>query len=273
MENVNNRNIKLVKALELISDYELMKPIDEIDGDLIDATVDWSLRLQNKDITLSTEEIEKMVSMIPFEDDTEELKTNGEVLESRKVLKKNKVLFIAAVITILVTLLTIISVAFEWNIFEELKNRFGTVADTPVNEEIVVDGVTVVRNDEYRKYSTIEEALKSENIDVLYPSYLPEGLALRKISFYNEFEKERIMFLFEDNTISAEICFNKKVDFELMNSSTKVEKINAIQCYFCIKKDIGWVQVYFENDGNLYGFSGYNEQKLVEIIENLKELE
>ena len=62
MENVNDKNRKLIKALELIGDYELMKPIDKIDGDLIEATVDWSLRLQNKDITLSTEEIEKMFS-------------------------------------------------------------------------------------------------------------------------------------------------------------------------------------------------------------------
>ncbi|MBO5858070.1 MAG: hypothetical protein J6Q87_07445, partial [Clostridia bacterium] len=159
MENVNDKNRKLIKALELISDYELMKPIDKIDGELIDATVDWSLRLQNKDITLSTEEIEKMVSMIPFEDDTEELKTNGEVLESRKVLKKNKVLFIAAVITILVTLLAIVSVAFEWSIFDELKNRFGSVADTPVNEEIVVDGQSVIRFGDNVNYETVENML------------------------------------------------------------------------------------------------------------------
>jgi len=161
MENVNDKNRKLVKALELIGDYELTKPIDEIDGDLIDATVNWSLCLQNKDITLSTEEIEKMVSMIPFKD-TAELDSNGEVLNSGKVLKKNKVLFIAAVVAILVTLLAVISVAFEWNIFEELKNRFGTVADTPVNEEVVVDGVTVMRNGKYREYTSVEKALQNE---------------------------------------------------------------------------------------------------------------
>lgn len=77
MENVNDKNRKLIKALELIGDYELMKPIDKIDGDVIDATVNWSLRLQNKDITLSTEEIEKMVSMIPFDEKRNYMKLTG----------------------------------------------------------------------------------------------------------------------------------------------------------------------------------------------------
>lgn len=272
MGNVNDGNKKLIKALELIGDYELTKPIDEIDGDLIDATVDWSLRLQNKDITLSTEEIEKMVSMIPF-DDTEELETNGEVLKSRKVLKKNKVLFIAAVIAILVTLLTIVSVAFEWNIFEELKNRFGTVADTPVNEEIVVDGVTVMRNDKYRRYATVEEALKKEDLKVLYPAYLPKNIVLEKITFYNEKEKSKIVFHYNESCLSAEIVFDDCIDDDLIEISSDFIKINSINCYIVNIQEIQCLQAYFIYEDNLYKVSYNDEQELVKILENLKELE
>ncbi len=273
MENVNDKNRKLIKALELIGDYELMKPIDKIDGDLIDATVNWSLRLQNKDISLSTEEIEKMVSMIPFEDDTEELKTNGEVLESRKVLKKNKVLFIAAVITILVTLLAIVSVAFEWSIFDELKNRFGTVADTPVNEEIVVDGVTVVRNDEYRKYSSIEEALKSENIDVLYPSYLPEGVRFKRMTFYQFKNQDKVSFITTADTLTIEIVFNENMPLETKNVVDYIQHINGLECYIIDMSDIQFTQMHFEYENNWYTLSGKDKQELVKIIENFKELE
>ena len=270
---MNDKNRKLIKALELIGDYELMKPIDKIDGDVIDATVNWSLRLQNKDITLSTEEIEKMVSMIPFDEKEELHETNGEVPNQIKVLKKNKILFIAAIIAILVTLLTIVSVAFEWNIFEELKNRFGTVADTPTYQEQIINGITVYSSGKNRNYDTIEEALKSENVNILYPSKLPDGVKLRKISFYDELENKKVMFSFEGDSVFLEIYLNKSLGVELINTSTKTEEINDMMCYFCIKDDIEWVQVYFENNGVLYEFSGTNERELTELIENLKGLE
>lgn len=268
MENVNDKNRKLIKALELIGNYELMKPIDKIDGDLIDATVDWSLRLQNKDITLSTEEIEKMVSMIPF-DDTEELETNGEVPNSRKVLKKNKVLFIAAVIAILVTLLTIVSVAFEWNIFEELKNRFGTVADTPVNEEMVVNGITVVKNDQLRSYQTISEALKDENIEVLYPM----DINVKKIVLYQNDEQNKLSFVFDRKNITFEILLDDVVSSDMINVSNETENIEGLLCYICELEDVKFTQFYFDYDGNLYMLSGDNKQELIKIVENLKELE
>lgn len=272
MESMSDKNRKLIKALELIGDYELMKPVGEIDGDLIDATVNWSLRLQNKDITLSTEEIEKMVSMIPF-DDTEELETNGEVHKSKKVLKKNKVLFIAAIIAILVTLLTIVSVAFEWNIFEELKNRFGTVADTPVNEEIVVDGITLLKNDEYKKYPTVEEALKSENIDVLYPSYLPDGIVIEKVSLYQQIGVNKLLFAFNNENLIIEIILDKDKNFDINEVFVKMQKIADKTCYICEMPDVNYVQIYFEYDGYWYMLKYIDKQELIKIIENFKGLD
>lgn len=273
MENVNDKNRKLIKALELIGDYELMKPIDEIDGDLIDATVDWSLRLQNKDITLSTEEIEKMVSMIPFDDDTEELETNGEAFESRKVLKKNKVLFIAAVITILVTLLTIISVAFEWNIFEELKNRFGSVADTPVNEEIVVDGETVIMLGEFEKYKTIEDVLYENGYNVLYPINLPVDVILERITIYQENAEKKLIFNYNDKITFFEVTFNKGITQDIINVSQQRIVINEKLCYFVNITDLECSQAYFEFNNDLYSISCKTQEDLIEVIKNLKELE
>lgn len=272
MESMSDKNRKLIKALELIGDYELMKPVDKIDGDLIDATVNWSLRLQNKDITLSTEEIEKMVSMIPF-DDTEELETNGEVHKSKKVLKKNKVLFIAAIIAILVTLLTIVSVAFEWNIFEELKNRFGTVADTPVNIEQDISGETVIMFGKNSDYKTIEDALKSKEVDVLYPGKLPNEIYLKRIVCYEENKIEKISFVTTDDTLTIEITLDSNIPLEICDSTVSIQNINDLECYIITMPDIKYTQIYFEYKHKWYVFSGDEKQELVEIIENLKELE
>ncbi len=273
MENVNDKNRKLIKALELIGDYELMKPIDKIDGDVIDATVNWSLRLQNKDISLSTEEIEKMVSMIPF-DETEELnETNGEAPNQIKVLKKNKVLFIAAIITILVTLLTIVSVAFEWNIFEELKNRFGTVADTPVNEEIVVDGETVIMLGDGEIYTKISDLLKLKNCEIMYPNYLPRDTKIKRIIFYEESYYEKLSLITTDEKLTIEITFDSNLPSEVKESSEYIETINGLTCYIIEMNDIRYAQIHFELGDNWYLLSGEEKQELIEIIKNLKELE
>jgi len=270
MESMSDKNRKLIKALELIGDYELMKPVDEIDGDLIDATVNWSLRLQNKDITLSTEEIEKMVSMIPF-DDTEELETNGEVHKSKKVLKKNKVLFIAAIIAILVTLLTIVSVAFEWNIFEELKNRFGTVADTPVNEEIVVDGQTIYMIGENKNYSSIESIFEKEKIKVLFPSELPDDSIIEEIVLYSFAGKEKISFVTNDNSLIFDVVFDQTISKEIKDVYDVLIIENLI-CYVCDMADLNCTQLYFEYDGNTYFISFVDKQELIRVVKNLKEL-
>jgi hypothetical protein len=142
MNNKTEENKKLILGLQLICDCESSKPLDEMNCDLIDACVSLLLDLQDKKVTLTQEQIKEKVSMIPFEE-ISEFKNNEETPKRRKVLKKNKVLFIAAIISILITLLAVVSVAFEWNIFEELKNRFGSVANTPDYQEQTINGITV----------------------------------------------------------------------------------------------------------------------------------
>ena len=272
MEDVNNKNRKLIKALELITDYELTKPLDKIDGDLIDSAVNWSLRLQNKDITLSTEEIEEMVSMIPFTD-TEEPETDKKVQKSVKVLKKKKVLFIAAIITILVTLLTVVSVAFEWNVFDELKNRFGTVADTPVDISQDISGETVIVFGDNVNYFSVEDVLKTEKSNILYPSKLPFNTTVSKVVLYKEGEYDKLAYVLNNDSITIEVFFNVDISEIIGDIRTETIYLNDIECYVCSFLDIEYTQIYFVYEENVYLISGNNRHELIEIVENLEELE
>lgn len=183
-------------------------------------------------------------------------------------------MFIAAIIAILVTLLTIVSVAFEWNIFEELKNRFGTVADTPINEEMVVNGVTVVMNGEYRDYTDIEQALKSENIDVLYPGNLLNSMNLERLIISNELGLQKLSFAFINKDLSFEILLDAGIEkYDVKNIAVEIVEINDLTCYLFTKTDVEWCQIYFEYEGNAYELSYPDRQELIKIIENLKELE
>lgn len=272
MNNKTEENKKLILGLQLICDCESSKPLDEMNCDLIDACVSLLLDLQDKKVTLTQEQIKEKVSMIPFEE-ISEFKNNEETPKRRKVLKKNKVLFIAAVISILITLLAVVSVAFEWNIFEELKNRFGSVANTPVNEEIVVDGDSIVVYGDNINYKSIEESLISKQYDVLYPNVLPGSMYVETVTYYQKNNESRLVFNSNSEFCFIEITLNKKLSEDIKDISEEIIEINGKKCYLIYVPEMNHIQLYFEYSGDLYKVSHNNKQEIITIVENLKELE
>ena len=183
-------------------------------------------------------------------------------------------MLIAAIISILVAIFTISSIAFDWNIFEELKNRFGTVADTPVNQEIDVDGVSVYMRGERKDYNSLEDVLKKEGLNLLFPTKLPTDTILKKIMLSNFESKEKLVFSFNDKKFTYTILFNNTLPEDVFSDdNVEILKINEIECYVIDMQDLGQVQVYFVQNNNLYKLTYNNKQDLIEVIENLKELE
>ncbi|MBO5857915.1 MAG: hypothetical protein J6Q87_06665, partial [Clostridia bacterium] len=144
---------------------------------------------------------------------------------------------------------------------------------TPVNEEIVVDGVTVVMNGEYRDYTDIESALRSENISILYPQSLPNEIHIKKLMYYNENNINKLSIITTKDTLTIEVVFDSNMPKEIYDTTVFSEKINSLECYIIDMPDIKYTQIYFECKDKWYVFSGDKKQELVEIIENLKELE
>ena len=167
-EKTDFNKIELIRKLEILRELEMKKPINEIDTDFIDEIVLFGLELKGLKATLTPEEVEEKVRKIPFVEKTTTLNTPPTSVKGRATkVKSHKILLIAAIISILVAIFTISSIAFDWNIFDELKNRFGTVADTPVDEAVDVNGISVYMRGEYKEYDSLENALDDMNLNVL----------------------------------------------------------------------------------------------------------
>ena len=270
MENNINSKEKLIAYLSLIRDQETEKPLDEADNDLIKACVELLLELQGKEVTLSTEDIEELVRKIPFAD-TEMIKTVNTKGKVRK-FKKKKILLIAAVIAILVAILSIVSIAFEWNIFDALKDKFGTVANAPAGVEQQENGITFERLGQERIYQSVEECFEKENIDVLIPKCSPDDLSINTIAVYEINEKEEIYISFDKENFSCVIKNNSNIPIEVVDNYNEIININNTTCYIFDMKDVGVVQVYFEYKNNCYKYTYNDKQVLLEIIENLEEI-
>ena len=264
---------EFIDKLEMLYELEMQKPINSIDTDFVDEIVLLSLELKGIKTTLTPEEVEEKVRKIPFVE-IATLNTTPESVKGRATkVKSHKILLIAAIISILVAIVTITSIAFDWNIFDELKNRFGTVAETPVDQEIDVNGISVYMRGESQKYKTVEEAINALNLDVLYPSELPDNISLEKIVLSDFESKEKLVFSFSDEKFTYAILFDDKLPEDVLaDKNVEIIKVNKLDCYVIYKTDMNMVQFYFAYNGALYKTTYNNKQDLIEVIDNLKEL-
>ena len=273
-EKTDFNKIELIRKLEILRELEMKKPINEIDTDFIDEIVLFGLELKGLKATLTPEEVEEKVRKIPFVEKTTTLNTPPTSVKGRATkVKSHKILLIAAIISILVAIFTISSIAFDWNIFDELKNRFGTVAEAPVNEAVDVNGVSVYMYGKDVKYNNFEEFLENENIEILYPLNLLEDISLTEISVYKENGKIKLDYIYDDSDFMFSVIIDKKITINAKAVANEILIIDDLECFVIEMQDIGVVQIYFEYNNNLYKLNYNNKQALIEIIENLKESE
>ena len=270
--NKNSDNREFIKKLELLRDLEAEKPVEEMDVSLVMACVELILELCGETVNFTPEEVEEKVRKIPFVEETTTLNTPPKSVKGRSTkVKSRKILLIAAIISILIAIFAVTSIAFDWNIFDELKNRFGTMLNIPVNQEMELNGITVISNGKSVVYNDIEESLKNESISVLYPTKLPDNTVFKRISFYTENEQEKVSFAFSDEELQYTIILNQSLPDDIKSVANEVERINSINCYIITKPDIGITQIHFEYNGNAYKLIYNDKQELIEIIYNLKE--
>ncbi len=273
MSDFNNNldNQEFIKKLELLRDLEAEKPVEEMDVSLVMACVELILELRGETVNFTPEEVEEKVRKIPFVEETSSLNTPPQSVKSRSTkVKSRKILLIAAIISILIAIFAVSSIAFDWNIFDELKNRFGTVFDVPVNQVIDVDGVSVVRYGEDKDYENIEIALQSEDVNILYPLKISNDVELKKLLFYQKNQQEKINFVFDDEELLYSVTLNETLSDDIKNIASENLKISGYDCYLIEMNDIGSIQIYFDYNGNSYKVTYNNKQDLLEIIENLK---
>lgn len=265
MDKKHSKN-KHIEQLDAIINYEVEKPYEEMDADLIEACVELSLELQEKNFTLSDEELEKKVRKIPFVD-ISDIKAIQQ--EKRRKINK-KILLIAAIITILLAILAVFTVGhYVEDIHTVLKDTFGTVFNTPISEKLFINDDEITYNGLPGSYENIDEFCQKEKIAILFPDKLPNGIEFVKISITHS--DKTIAACFSKEVTSYEICLDETIPQIIKDTADSYHTDSGLLCYIERMDDVGIVQVYFEHNGNYYLIGGTKEQILLDIIENLEE--
>lgn len=266
MENKHdsvNEKQSLKDKLAAIILLETSKDYKEMDGELVAECVDFLMELEGKE-KLTQEEIEQRVKEIPF-------KGKVTAIDSyvRKKIRAKRLVIVAAILAVIVALFGIIAVA-SGDGFDELimnlDDSFHEWFDTNPKE---YGNITIYKADQTEIYSSIEEFAENTDVEILYPTWLPENEKI--ISIWCVVEGEVEEYLLQCDVPNHSIGI--KLNYEL----TEALKIN------CTEKEISGLFVYYEKcpDGvqgnfiyknNCYIVKSDTEDNLFRIIENLKEI-
>lgn len=266
MENNFNSAIErqsLKDKLMAIILIETSKPYTETDSDLVKECVDFLMELEGKE-RLTKEEIEKRVNEIPFWGKAEAMASYA-----RKRLRAKRLALIAAVLAIIIALLGIIAIG-SGDASDELMKRVGAIVEEWLpGTSKDYDGITVYKSNETKTYSSIEEFAKSEEIEILYPTWLPENEKIVRVIYTVQNGAKEYQLQCSNPFHSINIDINEKIADDIKTECIKKEFANLTVYY---SETPQYIQANFIYKNNVYGVKADNEDNLFKIIENLKEI-
>ena len=194
---------------------EASKPMDEMDQELVARCSEYASQYnQNVVPTLTDEEVEERLTALKQRQHKQDNKPR------RAVTLRKTAVVIAAVV--LVSLLTLTVVARSSG-FQSVGDFVVYAMDNLFSGGAVdEDRITYVYGGKAVTYGSLEEWKSQEGFDMLCPMTLPEGVAVEKISmFQDENGTDIFVFHFNVKTISFTVK-NQIFDFNVENATTYI---------------------------------------------------
>lgn len=261
--DISNAKKTLKDKLMAILLLETSKDYKEMDSDLVTECVDFLMELEGKQ-RLTRKEIEQRVKDIPFKG-----KVTAISSYAKKKMRAKRLAVIAAVLAVLITLFGIFAVA-SGNTFSEMFRKMGEsiyelLEDGPMESE----NITFIKPNETKEYCSIEELVKDEEIDILYPTWLPENEKIVDVLYLEGDKWGTYIMQCEIPKHSIEIDIGAELVEDIKSDCTQKEfagySIFYIETEMCM-------QANFEYKNNVYIIKSDTEDNLFRIIENLKEI-
>ena len=181
-------------------------------------------------------------------------------------LRFKKVWLVAAMIAILAVTITVTATAVDFNPFNYFKEVIGMGAGGTLNK----GNITLEFQDVQKEYDTVEEALQSNDIDIWYPTVLPEGITLKAIEFVSTASSEEII-QFVTSTPYVSVYAERKTDSHPFHSYK--EEFVIEDCTFYIFDDTvsppEYYAVCFYGD-YYYCICANSYEDIILILSNLK---
>lgn len=152
----------------------------------------------------------------------------------------------------------------------DVLERWGRVLfSIPYDEEIVENKMTFIRNGEVKQYGSIDELLEQEQLNILIPTWLPDGVCIQKLTWLELDHEITININFNVEDIFIRIKFGEKY-YKKIEESSRARKldIEGEICYL-IPVDLRKELVYCKH-GYTYSISADDIEILKNILKGLR---
>ncbi len=264
-------NIDIIGRLSDIIHNEQKKPLEKQDLDLISECLDFIDELPIRECEYTQEHIEQgLAQLIARQEGGAERLPNSAKRRGKPV--KIAAVILAATVALLASL-NIVAISEGYSSACELISiNFERFFHLVQGKEVYENEIIYTKGGEHIAYDSIEDLLSSENLDVIYPSALPEDIRLEKLSCHDTNDGiSTFTFTFSNNNLTLSICDTYKTFEEDLN---KYEKYSTPVTVFYIEK------ISDQSYAATAHLSGYEYQiyfndrdTLITILDNMKGIE
>ncbi len=181
----------------------------------------------------------------------------------KKHCRFKKALLIAAAVIVLACCATLAATAFDFDIFA----HFRELLSCPAGSKMEEGGITLVHFGETTQYSSIEELLAAEELDIMYPAKLPEGVFITEVRMVHGLSGKEVI---EIKTTDAQTIVYIDLEADSTNGSLadSVELRIGERIFHVCQKECFAISFYNES---YYYIQANNYDNLLMILQAMKE--
>lgn len=255
---------------------EVKKPQSEIDMDLIQECSDFAKELLSEEEIFTESELDEKLDEIKKRAsvaDRVEVKENKAKSRTKFSFKFKAVATVAAVFILLFATLSLVAASSGYDsAIDLIISKISEISKMKPGDSFDVDGVTFTKVGKNTKYENIEGLLRSENIDILFPSVLPEDIRVERITYIDvDGEKYSISFDFIPNSIKFDVDSWCVTNLSLFEGEQTVETKDG-SIFYVFDIDGRYYQAIGQINGKEYKIQSLSIEQIKNIIEKLQEI-
>ena len=189
--------------------------------------------------------------------------------KAKVIRKHNRTLrrigLVAAIMAVLMSVTVLVAAAFGVDIFEYICK----IVRQDEGSQIIFDDFTFYHNGEAKRYSSIEDMIKSENFDVMFPNKFPEGIKVVKVTLNESVQGNDSIHI---ATTNSNTCIVIELNGNIPNGShfdSVVYESNGAIYYIFQENNAFFASCYYNKCH--YSIQAESYEKLIFIIDNMKE--
>lgn len=244
---------------------EQKKPLKKRDVALMDECIKATAEIKGAKSAFTEEELDAKVQ------EATSSKAGASTYGSEKGVRRRRLRKPVLIIAVLVLALLVFSVTTVAGVPSNRKWFFKLIR-MPVGSQIYEDGITYIYAGRTQTYRDVEELFEKENLKILYPGKLPEGVHIKDV------EKSTthtgltdIFFTFDTANVFYSVIIDDTQGFVPDDTFTPYVITEDCTAYYCedtFRNNVYWA--IFLYDGSCYSITAPDCDSLLFILENLK---